>query len=248
MQWRDGWRSCGLCHTGQSQPSGHTAAETENRFAWLGRAGRPAGTAGRTHGSAPKSAWIKVRTENPSALVTTVTSAPSQPSGERRGRCGKQQRGVGQQSPGQKCARERVAGDAPARRHAAAQRDGRALVATTHSSPLPPLVVAEAHSYPPNHGMPGMEPKQPNPAEETASVTGPTTPARCRCYPATRSPPQHTHRLQESEATGAISTSFPISAALAHQHHAQPRDRNEFPRLRDPLKRDCNQKLDLLGV
>ena len=142
-----------------------------------------------------------MRTENPSALVTTATSAPSQPSAKRRGRSGKQQRGVGQQSPGQKCARERVAGDAPARRHAAAQRDGRALAATPHSSPLPPLVVAEAHSYPPNHGLPGMEPKQPNPPEETASVTGPTTPARCRCYPATRSPPQHTHRLQESGAT-----------------------------------------------
>ena len=70
-----------------------------------------------------------------------------------------------------------------------------------------------------------MEPKQPNPPKETASVTGPTTPARCRCYPATRSPTQHTHRLQESGATGASSPAFISIPALPHQHHAQPRRR-----------------------
>ena len=73
-----------------------------------------------------------------------------------------------------------------------------------------------------------MEPKQPNPLKKTASSAGPLAPARGRCYPRASPPPQHTHRLQESEATGAISPSFPISAALAHQHHAQPRAAARF--------------------
>jgi hypothetical protein len=142
-----------------------------------------------------------------------------------------------------------VADDAPARCRQKAQPNTRALAATPQTTRPTPLAAAEPYSYLPIHGLPGIEPKQPNPLKETASSAGPPAPARGRCYPRASPPPQHIHRLQESEATGAISPSFPISAALAHQHHAQPRrDRNEFPRLRDPLKRDCNQKLDLLGV
>ena len=67
-----------------------------------------------------------------------------------------------------------------------------------------------------------------NPLKKTASSAGPPAPARGRCYPRASPPPQHTHRLQESEATGAISPSFPMSAALAHQHHAQPRAAARF--------------------
>ena len=93
-------------------------------------------------------------------------------------------------------------------------------------------MAAEAPYYPPNYGLPGMEPEQPNPAKTTASSTGPPAPARRRCYPRASPPPQHTYRLQESEATGAISASFPISAALAHQHHAQPRAAARFFQLR----------------
>ena len=163
-----------------------------------------------------------MRTENPSALVTTATSAPSQPSAERRGRSGKQQRGVGQQSPGQKCARERVVGDAPARRRAKAQRDERALAATPMGPRLTTLPVAEAHSYPPHRGLLGMEPKQPNPPKTTASSAGPTAPARCRSCPRSSPPPQHAHQLQESRATRAGSTHFISSPTLPHQHHAQP--------------------------
>ena len=62
-----------------------------------------------------------------------------------------------------------MAGDAPARRRAEAQVLARALAATNHSTRLTPLVVAEARSYPPYHGLPGMEPKQPNPPKTTAS-------------------------------------------------------------------------------
>ena len=50
-----------------------------------------------------------------------------------------------------------VVGDAPARRHSAAQRDERALKATPMGPRLPTLVVAEAHSYPPNRGLPGFK-------------------------------------------------------------------------------------------
>ena len=69
-------------------------------------------------------------------------------------------------------------GDAPARRHTAAQRDARTLAVTPHSTHLPPLVAAEPRSYPPYHGLPGIKPEQPNPPKETASSAGPPTPAR----------------------------------------------------------------------
>ena len=90
---------------------------------------------------------------------------------------------------------------------------------------LPTLVVAEARSYPPYHGLPGIEPKQPNPPKETASATDPTLPPRCRSRPATLAPPQDAYQLQLCRARRAISPRFPISPALLHQHHAQPRPR-----------------------
>ena len=63
--------------------------------------GRPAGASGRrTRWSGPPSPQIEVRTEEPSTLVTTATSAQAQPSTELRGRRGKQQHGVGQHAPG----------------------------------------------------------------------------------------------------------------------------------------------------
>ena len=120
-------------------------------------------------------------------------------------------------------ARERVAGDAPVRRHAAAQPNLCALAATPHTARLPPLAAAEAHSYPHNRGLPGVEPEQPNPPKETASSAGPSTPARRRSYPRASPPTQHPHQLQQSRATRAGSPSFPSRPALPHQHHAQPR-------------------------
>ena len=65
--------------------------------------GRPAGASGRrTRWSGPPSPQIEVRTEEPSTLVTTATSAQAQPSTELRGRRGKQQYGVGQHAPGRR--------------------------------------------------------------------------------------------------------------------------------------------------
>ena len=120
-------------------------------------------------------------------------------------------------------AREWVVGDAPVRRHAAAQPNLCALAATPHTARLPPLAAAEAHSYPHNRGLPGVEPEQPNPPKETASSAGPSTPARRRSYPRASPPTQHPHQLQQSRATRAGSPSFPSRPALPHQHHAQPR-------------------------
>ena len=73
-------------------------------------------------------------------------------------------------------------GDAPVRRHAAAQPNLCALAATPHTARLPPLAAAEAHSYPHNRGLPGVEPEQPNPPKETASSAGPPTSPRRRRY------------------------------------------------------------------
>ena len=91
---------------------------------------------------------------------------------------------------------------------------------------LPTLVVAEARSYPPYHGLPGIEPKQPNPPKETASATDPTLPPRCRSRPATLAPPQDAYQLQLCRARRAISPRFPISPALAHQQPAHPKRRS----------------------
>eukprot|EP01043_Picozoa_sp_COSAG02_P002088 COSAG02_NODE_46_length_45443_cov_36.731497_40_plen_75_part_00 len=68
-----------------------------------------------------------------------------------------------------------------------------------------------------------------NSSKTTASATDPPVPARCYSCPATSSPPQNTHKLQQHGVTGATSSPFPISQALAHQYHRQPR------RCRTPL-------------
>ena len=83
-------------------------------------------------------------------------------------------------------------------------------------------VSAVVHSH---RGLPGVEPEQPNPSKETASATDPAVPARCYSCPTTSCPPQNTHQLQRYGVTGANSYPFPISQALAHQHHHQPRRR-----------------------
>ena len=121
-----------------------------------------------------------------------------------------------------------MAGDAPARRHSAAQRDERALKATPMGPRLPTLVVAEARSYPLNRGLLGMDPKQPNPPKETASAAGPPTPARCCSCPRTSPPPPHAPQLQGSRARRAGSPGFTGSPTLPHQHHAQPRAAARF--------------------
>ena len=60
----------------------------------VGGRGRPAGASGRrTQHTGPPSTQIEARTEEPSTLVTTATSAQAQPSAELRRRCGKQQHG-----------------------------------------------------------------------------------------------------------------------------------------------------------
>ena len=81
---------------------------------------------------------------------------------------------------GGRSARERVAGDAPVRRHAAAQPNLCPLAAPPQSTRLQPLVPAEPRSYPPYHGLPGVEPEKPNPPKETASAAGLPTPVRRR--------------------------------------------------------------------
>ena len=92
------------------------------------------------------------------------------------------------------------------------------------SSALPSA--AEPPSYLPYHGLPGIEPEQPNPPKTTASSAGPTARARrCRSYPRTSLPLQHTHQLQESGARRAIPPGFISNPTLPHQHHAQPRRR-----------------------
>ena len=73
-----------------------------------------------------------------------------------------------------------------------------AFEATPMGPRLPTLAVAEARSYPPYRGLPGMKPKQPNPPKETASAAGPPAPARCRSCPRSSPPPQGAHQLQES--------------------------------------------------
>ena len=118
-----------------------------------------------------------------------------------------------------------MVGDAPARRHSAAQRDERALKVTPMGPRLPTLVMVEARSYPSNRGLLGMDPKQPNPPKETTSAAGPPTPARCRSCPRTSPPPPHAPQLQGSRATSASSPAFISIPALPHQHHAQPRRR-----------------------
>ena len=101
--------------------------------------------------------------------------------------------------------------------------NARALAATAHSTRLTLLAAAEPPSYLPNHGLPGIEPEQPNAPKTTASAAGRAVPPRCRSHPATSAPPQDTYQLQLYGVTCAISPHFPISPALVHQHHAQPR-------------------------
>ena len=114
-------------------------------------------------------------------------------------------------------------GDAPVRHHAAAQPNLCALAALPQTTPLPPLVAAGPRSYLPNRGLPGVEPEQPNLPKTTASAASPPVPPCCRSHPATSAPPQDTYQLQLYGVTCAISPRFPISPALVHQHHAQPR-------------------------
>ena len=101
----------------------------------------------------------------------------------------------------------------------------RALKATPLGPRLPPLAAAETHSDPPNRRLSGIEPQQPDAPQTTASATDPTLPPRCRSRPATLAPPQDAYQLQLCRARRAISPRFPISPALLHQHHAQPRPR-----------------------
>ena len=166
-----------------------------------------------------------VRTEIPSALVTTPTSAPSQPPAELRGSAGKQQHGAGEQCPGREKG-ERVG---------CGRRTG-------HMPHLSPTERAHPRSHTPDHssGTPssGRGPLLPptpwaarnragaaQPAKTTASATDPAVPARCYSCPTASCPPQNTHQLQRYGVTGANSYPFPISQALAHQHHHQPRRR-----------------------
>ena len=79
-----------------------------------------------------------------------------------------------------------------------------------------PLVAAEAHSYLPNHGLPGIELEQPNAPKTTASAAGRAVPPRCRSHPATSAPPQDAYQLQLYGVAGATSPSFSISPAIVH--------------------------------
>ena len=101
----------------------------------------------------------------------------------------------------------------------------RTLKATPLGPRLPPLAAAETHSDPPSRRLSGIEPQQPDSPQTTASATDPTLPPRCRSRPATLPPPQGAYQLQLCRARRATSPRFPISPALLHQHHAQPRPR-----------------------
>ena len=116
-----------------------------------------------------------------------------------------------------------------------------ALKATPLGPRLPPLAAAEAHSDPPHRRLSGIEPQQPDAPQTTASATDPTLPPRCRSRPATLAPPQDAYQLQLCRARRAISPRFPISPALLHQHHAQPRPRIRVLALSDSahLPRSC---------
>ena len=85
---------------------------------------------GTTQWSAPRSPQNEVTTRNRSALVTTTTSAPSQPSAECRRSRSKQQHGAGKQC---------TESDTAARCHTTPQRDARPLAATPHRTLLSPL-------------------------------------------------------------------------------------------------------------
>eukprot|EP01043_Picozoa_sp_COSAG02_P051258 COSAG02_NODE_5373_length_4390_cov_3.127709_3_plen_161_part_00 len=143
------------------------------------------------------------------------------------------QHGASEQCPGaEQRKRVCVVGDAPARRHSAAQRDERAIKTTPMGPRLPTLAVAEARSHPPNRGLPGMTPEQPDAPKETTSAAGPSTPARCRSCPRTSPPPPHAPQMQGSGATSASSTAFPTSPTLSRHQHAQPRRFLQNPRAR----------------
>ena len=114
----------------------------------------------------------------------------------------------------------------------------RTLKATPLGPRLPPLAAAEAHSDPPHRRLSGIEPQQPDAPQTTASATDPTLPPRCRSRPATLAPPQDAYQLQLCRARRAISPRFPISPALLHQHHAQPR---RFLQHRSRSARACMQ-------
>ena len=114
----------------------------------------------------------------------------------------------------------------------------RTLKATPLGPRLPPLAAAETHSDPPNRRLSGIEPQQPDAPQTTASATYPTLPPRCRSRPATLAPPQDAYQLQLCRARRAISPRFPISPALLHQHHAQPR---RFLQHRSRSARACMQ-------
>ena len=101
----------------------------------------------------------------------------------------------------------------------------RTLKATPLGPRLPPLAAAEAHSDPPHRRLSGIEPQQPDAPKTTTSATDSTLPPRCRSRPATLAPPQDAYQLQLCRARRATSPRFPISPALLHQHHAQPRPR-----------------------
>ena len=131
-------------------------------------------------------------------------------------------------APPRRAGRKRQAGavGAAVRRHRAThQRDLRGLKAGTCGQRLAPRVSVSGAGKLLNPGLPGIEPNAPQLAATTASAAGPTLPPRCRSRPATLAPPQDAYQLQLCRARRAISPRFPISPALLHQHHAQPRPR-----------------------
>ena len=190
-----------------------------------GTAGRPAWVVGTTQWNAPRSPQIEVRTQKPSALVTTTTFAPSQPSAECRGGRGKQQHGVGWQPHGGEVRETRGTGRRTSQTpHRSPTRRPPPRSHTPHRSSALPRA-AEVHSYLPYHGLPRIELEQPNTPKTTASSAGPTARARCRSCPRTSLPLRHTHQLQESGARRAIPPAFISNPTLPHQYQAQPHRR-----------------------
>ena len=136
--------------------------------------------------SAPVSPQMEVRTEIPSALVPTPTSAPSQPPAELRGRCGKQQHGVGEQCPGRE-KRERAG-------------CGRRTSQTPRRSPTEPVPprspTLEHSSAAPSAGWAPLLPSLPWAARNQTETAQPTEGDReCRRPSHPRPPPQLPTRI-----------------------------------------------------
>ena len=122
-----------------------------------------------------------------------------------------------------------VVGDAPARPRAGHQVLARILAATTHGTRLTPLVAAEARSSPPYRGLPGMEPKQPNPPKTTASSARPPAAA---ATPAHRPRPSTPTNCKNPELQGLAPSTSSAAPPFPTSITPSPAPRRGFCKMR----------------